>query len=81
MPLDREHNIMLLDYYGNLLTKHQQEVYEACVYEDLSLAEAAERQVGNIVHRGEPDDTIFLRPERIIMGCHPCKNGKEWSRY
>ncbi len=34
---------ILYDFYGPLLTKHQQEVYEACVYEDLSLAEAAER--------------------------------------
>ena len=34
---------ILYDFYGPLLTEHQQEVYEACVYEDLSLAEAAER--------------------------------------
>ncbi len=34
---------LLYDFYGPLLTKHQQEIYEACIYEDLSLAEAAER--------------------------------------
>ena len=34
---------ILYDFYGPLLTEHQQEIYEACVYEDLSLAEAAER--------------------------------------
>ena len=34
---------ILYDFYGPLLTKHQQEIYEACVYEDLSLSEAAER--------------------------------------
>lgn len=34
---------ILYDFYGPLLTQHQQEVYEACVFEDLSLAEAAER--------------------------------------
>ena len=34
---------ILYDFYGPLLTEHQQEVYEACVFEDLSLAEAAER--------------------------------------
>ncbi len=33
---------ILYDFYGPLLTAHQQEVYEACVFEDLSLAEAAE---------------------------------------
>ena len=34
---------LLYDFYGPLLTEHQQEIYEACIYEDLSLAEAAER--------------------------------------
>ena len=34
---------ILYDFYGPLLTEHQQEIYEACVYEDLSLSEAAER--------------------------------------
>ena len=33
----------LYDFYGPLLTARQQEIYEACVYEDLSLSEAAER--------------------------------------
>ena len=34
---------LLYDFYGPLLTEHQQVIYEACIYEDLSLAEAAER--------------------------------------
>ncbi|MCR4585014.1 MAG: YlxM family DNA-binding protein [Lachnospiraceae bacterium] len=34
---------LLYDFYGPLLTQHQQEIYEACIYGDLSLAEAAER--------------------------------------
>ena len=33
---------LLFDFYAALLTKHQQEIYGACVNEDLSLAEAAE---------------------------------------
>ncbi|MBQ7679129.1 MAG: DNA-binding protein [Butyrivibrio sp.] len=32
----------LYDFYGELLTPHQREVYEAEVYEDLSLTEIAE---------------------------------------
>ncbi len=33
----------LYDFYGELLTKHQRWIYEAVVFDDLSLAEAAER--------------------------------------
>ena len=32
---------LLYDFYGELLTEHQRQVYEAVVYEDLSLAEIA----------------------------------------
>ena len=32
---------LLYDFYGALLTKHQQEIYEKAVYEDLSLSEIA----------------------------------------
>ena len=48
---------LLYDFYGPLLTKHQQEVYEAAVYEDLSLSEIADRQgisrqgVHDLIHR------------------------------
>ena len=34
---------ILLDFYGPLLTEHQQEICRAAVYEDLSLAEIAEQ--------------------------------------
>ncbi len=34
----------LYDFYGELLTDHQKRVYEAAVYEDLSLSEIAERE-------------------------------------
>lgn len=33
---------LLYDFYGELLTKHQQQVYEAAVYNDLSLSEIAQ---------------------------------------
>lgn len=35
---------MLYGFYGPLLTKHQQEIYEQVVYENLSLNEIAEQQ-------------------------------------
>lgn len=33
---------ILYDFYGELLTKHQQKIYEDAVYNDLSLSEIAE---------------------------------------
>ena len=48
---------LLYDFYGPLLTKHQQEVYEAAVYDDLSLSEIADREgisrqgVHDLLHR------------------------------
>ena len=33
---------LLYDFYGELLTKHQQRIYEGVVYENLSLGEIAE---------------------------------------
>ena len=35
---------LLYDFYGELLTEHQRQVYEAVVYENLSLAEIAAEQ-------------------------------------
>lgn len=34
---------LLFDFYGELLTLHQQDVYKAIVFEDLSLSEVAEQ--------------------------------------
>ncbi len=34
----------LYDFYGELLTGHQRKIYEAAVYEDLSLSEIAETE-------------------------------------
>ncbi|MFI3238238.1 MAG: YlxM family DNA-binding protein [Lachnospiraceae bacterium] len=33
---------MLYDFYGELLTSHQQSIYEAALFEDLSLSEIAQ---------------------------------------
>lgn len=33
---------LLYDFYGELLTEHQRKVYEAAVYDDLSLTEIAD---------------------------------------
>ena len=35
---------LLYDFYGSLLTRHQQEIYEKVVYENLSLNEIAEAE-------------------------------------
>lgn len=35
---------LLYDFYGELLTEHQKQVYEGIVYENLSLAEIASEQ-------------------------------------
>lgn len=33
---------MLFDFYGELLTEHQKQIYEALVYNDMSLGEIAD---------------------------------------
>ncbi len=35
---------MLYDFYGSLLTEHQQKIYEMVVYDNLSLSEVAESE-------------------------------------
>ena len=32
---------LLYDFYGELLTEHQRQIYEACVFENMSLGESA----------------------------------------
>ena len=41
---------LLYDFYGELLTKHQQEIYEEVVLNDYSLGEIAEER--NISRQG-----------------------------
>lgn len=42
MPLDRERISLLLDYYGNLITKHQFDIMNQYFNEDYSMNEIAE---------------------------------------
>lgn len=35
---------LLYDFYGELLTKHQQQIYEGIVYDNLSLGEIAQEE-------------------------------------
>ena len=44
---------LLYDFYGELLTTHQKEVYEQFILEDLSLSEIAES--AGISRQGEHD--------------------------
>lgn len=54
---------ILYDFYGPLLTKHQQEVYEGFVYDNLSLTEIA---VENGISRQGVHDLI-KRCDKILM--------------
>lgn len=54
---------LLYDFYGELLTAHQRNVYEGVVYENLSLAEIAAEQ--GISRQGVHD--IVKRCDRILL--------------
>ena len=55
---------LLFDFYGELLTDHQKEIYEQFALEDLSLSEIAEMKgisrqgVHDLVKRCQIDDTL-----------------------
>ena len=55
---------LLYDFYGELLTKHQQNIYEDAVYNDMSLSEIAEEQ--GISRRGVHD--LIRRCDKILSG-------------
>lgn len=55
---------MLYDFYGELLTDHQKEIYEQVAYQDLSISEIAEQQ--GISRQGVFD--LVRRCDRILMG-------------
>lgn len=42
MPLNKFDNSLLLDYYGDLLTKHQKDILDEYFNEDLSMNEIAD---------------------------------------
>ncbi len=53
---------MLYDFYGELLTKRQQQIYESIVFEDMSLGEIAEEE--GISRQGVHD--LVKRCDRIL---------------
>ena len=53
---------LLYDFYGELLTKHQQSVYEDVVFNDLSLSEIADEQ--GITRQGVHD--LIRRCDRLL---------------
>ena len=53
---------ILYDFYGPLLTKHQQEIYEAVVYNNLSLGEIAAEE--GISRQGVHD--LVRRCDKIL---------------
>ena len=55
---------LLYDFYGELLTQHQQKIYEDAVYHDLSLSEIAEEQ--GISRQGVHD--LIKRCNHILEG-------------
>lgn len=55
---------LLYDFYGELLTEHQQEIYKEVVFNDLSLGEVASEQ--GISRQGVHD--LVKRCDRILAG-------------
>ena len=54
---------LLYDFYGELLTKHQQSIYEDAGYNDMSLGEIAEEQ--GISRQGVHD--LIRRCDKILL--------------
>lgn len=55
---------LLYDFYGELLTQHQQNIYEDAVYNDMSLSEIAQEQ--GISRQGVHD--LIKRCDKILLG-------------
>lgn len=55
--------VLLYDFYGELLTEHQRSIYEDAVYNDMSLGEIAE--VHGISRQGVHD--LLRRCDRILL--------------
>ena len=56
--------VLLYDFYGELLTEHQRNVYEDAVYNDMSLSEIAEEY--GISRQGVHD--LIKRCDKILQG-------------
>ena len=55
---------LLYDFYGELLTEHQREIYEDAVYQDMSLSEIAEEH--GISRQGVHD--LIKRCDKLLTG-------------
>jgi len=55
---------LLYDFYGDLLTEHQQKIYEAALFEDFSLSEIAEQ--AGISRQGVHD--LLRRCDKQLRG-------------
>lgn len=55
---------LLYDFYGELLTEHQKQIYEDAVYNDMSLSEIAEEQ--GISRQGVHD--LIKRCDKLLAG-------------
>lgn len=55
---------LLYDFYGELLTEHQRNIYEEVVFHDLSLSEIAQEQ--GISRQGVHD--LIKRCDKILSG-------------
>ena len=55
---------LLYDFYGDLLTEHQQKIYSAVVFDDLSLGEISEEE--GVSRQGIYD--IIKRCDKILSG-------------
>ncbi len=55
---------LLYDFYGELLTEHQRQVYEGVVFNDMSLSEIAEEQ--GISRQGAHD--LIKRCNKLLDG-------------
>ena len=55
---------LLYDFYGELLTEHQREIYEDAVYQDMSLSEIAEEH--GISRQGVHD--LIKRCDKTLQG-------------
>ncbi len=55
---------LLYDFYGELLTAHQKQIYEAVVYQDMSLGEIAQNM--QISRQGVSD--LVRRCDKILIG-------------
>ena len=54
---------LLYDFYGDLLTEHQRQVYESAVFDDMSLGEIASEQ--GISRQGVHD--LIKRCDKILL--------------